>query len=107
MVRLSVETINDAYQYINAVQQRELSMRNLQIPAIENLGVTKVRFENVFGNVKGFLGARQPPLSLSQELQQSRSLFISCVYFTDICKIEGETIAIFLKTETKIADIFP
>jgi hypothetical protein len=43
MVRLSVETINDAYQYINAVKQRELSLRDLQIPAIENLGATKVK----------------------------------------------------------------
>jgi len=45
MVRLSVETVNDASQFINAVQQRELSLRNLQIPAIENLGVTKDQFD--------------------------------------------------------------
>lgn len=43
MVRLSVETIGDASHYVNAVKQREISLRNLQIPAIENLGVTKVR----------------------------------------------------------------
>ena len=44
MVRISVELINDSYQYINAVNQREISLRNLQIPSIENLGVTRVFF---------------------------------------------------------------
>jgi hypothetical protein len=43
MVRLTVETISDANHYVNPVKQREISLRNLQIPAIENLGVTKVR----------------------------------------------------------------
>lgn len=42
MVRLSVETINDASNFVNPVKQRELSLRDLQIPAIENLGVTRV-----------------------------------------------------------------
>jgi U2 small nuclear ribonucleoprotein A' len=45
MVRLSLETINDANQYVNPVQQREISLRNLQIPVIENLGVTKDQFD--------------------------------------------------------------
>ncbi|KAI6178839.1 LRRcap domain-containing protein [Aphelenchoides besseyi] len=45
MVRLSVETINDSYQYINAVKQRELCLRNLQIPAVENLGATNDQFD--------------------------------------------------------------
>ncbi|KAI6242978.1 hypothetical protein M3Y99_00208500 [Aphelenchoides fujianensis] len=45
MVRLSVETINDSYQFINAVRQREINLRNLQIPAIENLGTTKDQFD--------------------------------------------------------------
>lgn len=42
MVRLSVEVINDAPQCVNAVKQRELNLRDLQIPAIENLGATRV-----------------------------------------------------------------
>lgn len=45
MVRLTLETINDASQYVNPVQQREISLRNLQIPVIENLGVTKDQFD--------------------------------------------------------------
>ncbi|KAI6184357.1 hypothetical protein M3Y97_00587500 [Aphelenchoides bicaudatus] len=45
MVRLTIETITDGYQYINAVKQREISLRDLQIPAIENLGVTKDQFD--------------------------------------------------------------
>lgn len=32
MVRLTVETLTDAYQHINAVKQREISLRDLQIP---------------------------------------------------------------------------
>uniref|UniRef100_A0A914DPK8 Probable U2 small nuclear ribonucleoprotein A' n=1 Tax=Acrobeloides nanus TaxID=290746 RepID=A0A914DPK8_9BILA len=47
MVRLSVELINDSYQFINAVKQRELSLRNVQIPAIENLGATRDQFDVV------------------------------------------------------------
>lgn len=42
MVRLSADLVNDSYQFINACKQREISLRNLQIPAIENLGVTRV-----------------------------------------------------------------
>jgi U2 small nuclear ribonucleoprotein A' len=45
MVRLTVDTVNDANQFVNPVQQRELSLRNLQIPVIENLGVTKDQFD--------------------------------------------------------------
>lgn len=43
MVRISVDLVNDAYQFVNTVKQREICLRNLQIPTIENLGVTKVR----------------------------------------------------------------
>lgn len=42
MVRISIDLINNSYQFINAVNQREITLRNLQIPTIENLGVTKV-----------------------------------------------------------------
>jgi len=45
MVRISVDVVNDAYQFINPCKQREISMRNLQIPTIENLGVTKDQFD--------------------------------------------------------------
>lgn len=45
MVRLSFETISDAYQFVNAIQQREITLRDLQVPAIENLGVTKDQFD--------------------------------------------------------------
>lgn len=44
MVRISVDLINNSYQFINAVKQREIALRNLQIPTIENLGVTRVFF---------------------------------------------------------------
>lgn len=42
MVRLTVDTIDDSYQFVNAVKQREICLRNLQIPVIENLGITRV-----------------------------------------------------------------
>uniref|UniRef100_A0A914I834 Probable U2 small nuclear ribonucleoprotein A' n=1 Tax=Globodera rostochiensis TaxID=31243 RepID=A0A914I834_GLORO len=45
MVRISVDVVNDAYQFINPCKQREISLRNLQIPTIENLGVTKDQFD--------------------------------------------------------------
>uniref|UniRef100_A0A7E4ZUW0 Probable U2 small nuclear ribonucleoprotein A' n=1 Tax=Panagrellus redivivus TaxID=6233 RepID=A0A7E4ZUW0_PANRE len=45
MVRLTVETIEAAREYLNTCKQRELGLRNMQIPAIENLGVTKDRFD--------------------------------------------------------------
>ena len=42
MVRLSVELVNDAAQYVNPVRDRELNLRNYKIPVIENMGVTRV-----------------------------------------------------------------
>uniref|UniRef100_A0AC34RM07 U2 small nuclear ribonucleoprotein A n=1 Tax=Panagrolaimus sp. JU765 TaxID=591449 RepID=A0AC34RM07_9BILA len=45
MVRLTAETIEGAYDFLNACKQRELSLRNMQIPAIENLGVTRDRHD--------------------------------------------------------------
>lgn len=46
MVRISVDVVNDSYQFVNTVRQREISLRNLQIPTIENLGVTRVNILN-------------------------------------------------------------
>ncbi|KAH7718032.1 U2 small nuclear ribonucleoprotein A [Aphelenchoides avenae] len=45
MVRLSADLVNDSYQFINACKQREICLRNLQIPAIENLGATRDQFD--------------------------------------------------------------
>lgn len=45
MVRLTSELIDDSKQYINAVNDRELNLRGCKIPAIENLGGTRVRFQ--------------------------------------------------------------
>lgn len=42
MVRLSVETLRSAPQYINTLNDRELQLRNYKIPVIENLGATRV-----------------------------------------------------------------
>ncbi|KAI1728004.1 leucine-rich repeat domain-containing protein [Ditylenchus destructor] len=47
MVRISVDLVNDAYQFVNTVKQREICLRNLQIPTIENLGVTKDQFDAI------------------------------------------------------------
>jgi hypothetical protein len=44
MVRLTVESIEGANEFLNTCKQRELSLRNMQIPAIENLGVTRVKY---------------------------------------------------------------
>uniref|UniRef100_A0AC35GMJ1 U2 small nuclear ribonucleoprotein A n=1 Tax=Panagrolaimus sp. PS1159 TaxID=55785 RepID=A0AC35GMJ1_9BILA len=45
MVRLTVESIEGANEFLNTCKQRELSLRNMQIPAIENLGVTRDRHD--------------------------------------------------------------
>jgi len=45
MVRLTAETIENAYDFLNTCKQRELSLRGMQIPAIENLGVTRDRHD--------------------------------------------------------------
>ena len=42
MVKLSVELIQQAYQHINPVRDRELDLRGYKIPVIENLGATLV-----------------------------------------------------------------
>ncbi|VDP08133.1 unnamed protein product [Heligmosomoides polygyrus] len=45
MVRLTVELIDNAPQFINTVRERELNLRGYKIPVIENMGVTKDQFD--------------------------------------------------------------
>ncbi|WKX96581.1 hypothetical protein Q1695_012762 [Nippostrongylus brasiliensis] len=45
MVRLTVELIDNAPQFINTVRERELNLRGFKIPVIENMGVTKDQFD--------------------------------------------------------------
>ena len=52
MVKLSVELIQQAYQHINPVRDRELDLRGYKIPVIENLGATLVSDDG--GNVQHF-----------------------------------------------------
>ncbi|KAJ1368880.1 hypothetical protein KIN20_030234 [Parelaphostrongylus tenuis] len=42
MVRLTVELIDNAPQFINTVRERELNLRGYKIPVIENMGITKI-----------------------------------------------------------------
>lgn len=43
MVKLTPELIQNSYQRMNAVRDRELDLRGYKIPLIENLGATLVR----------------------------------------------------------------
>lgn len=47
MVKLSVELIQQAYQHINPVRDRELDLRGYKIPVIENLGATLDQFDTI------------------------------------------------------------
>ncbi|KAF0305817.1 U2 small nuclear ribonucleoprotein A' [Amphibalanus amphitrite] len=47
MVKLSVELIQQAYQHINPVRDRELDLRAYKIPVIENLGATLDQFDTI------------------------------------------------------------
>lgn len=47
MGRLTPEVIEAAPQYLNPVGQYELSLRDLKIPAIENLGATLNQFDTI------------------------------------------------------------
>ncbi|UJR20918.1 hypothetical protein I4U23_024027 [Adineta vaga] len=47
MVRLTPEVIENAPQYLNPVGQYELSLRDLKIPLIENLGATLNQFDTI------------------------------------------------------------
>jgi U2 small nuclear ribonucleoprotein A' len=43
MVKLTPELIQNSFQHINAVKDRELDLRGYKIPLIENLGATLVK----------------------------------------------------------------
>ncbi|KJH51971.1 leucine Rich repeat-containing domain protein [Dictyocaulus viviparus] len=45
MVRLTVELIDNAPQFINTVRERELNLRGYKIPVIENMGITRDQFD--------------------------------------------------------------
>ncbi|KAK0409230.1 hypothetical protein QR680_004421 [Steinernema hermaphroditum] len=47
MVRLTQEVIEGAYQYINAVNMREISLRGMDIAVLENLGATRDFFDTI------------------------------------------------------------
>uniref|UniRef100_A0A1I7Z800 Probable U2 small nuclear ribonucleoprotein A' n=1 Tax=Steinernema glaseri TaxID=37863 RepID=A0A1I7Z800_9BILA len=47
MVRISHDLVEESYQFINSVNMREISLRNQQIPAIENLGATRDFFDTI------------------------------------------------------------
>ncbi|XP_037078375.1 LOW QUALITY PROTEIN: U2 small nuclear ribonucleoprotein A'-like [Pollicipes pollicipes] len=47
MVKLSVDLIQQAYQHINPVRERELDLRGYKIPVIENLGATLDQFDTI------------------------------------------------------------
>ena len=42
-MRLTAEVIDHSCSFVNAIKDRELDLRSNKIPAIENLGATKVR----------------------------------------------------------------
>jgi len=46
-MRLTAELVRGAPAYMNALKQRELSLRGFQIPDIENLGVTQDMYESI------------------------------------------------------------
>jgi len=46
-MRLTAEVVRSAPSYINPLKDRELSLRGLKIPTIENLGVTEDQFEAI------------------------------------------------------------
>jgi U2 small nuclear ribonucleoprotein A' len=42
-MRLTTDLIHSSLSYLNPLKERELDLRGHKIPAIENLGVAKVR----------------------------------------------------------------
>lgn len=46
-MRLTTELIRQAFAYMNPLNEREISLRGLKIPAIENLGVTQDQYETI------------------------------------------------------------
>ncbi|XP_017769570.1 PREDICTED: U2 small nuclear ribonucleoprotein A' [Nicrophorus vespilloides] len=47
MVKLTAEIIQNSFQYINAVKDRELDLRGYKIPEVENLGATGDQFDTI------------------------------------------------------------
>ena len=47
MVKLNVDLIQAAAQYINPIRERELDLRGYKIPIIENLGATLDQFDTI------------------------------------------------------------
>ncbi|XP_022909630.1 U2 small nuclear ribonucleoprotein A' [Onthophagus taurus] len=47
MVKLTAELIQNSWQYINPVKDRELNLRGYKIPEIENLGATGDQFDTI------------------------------------------------------------
>ncbi|XP_022659760.1 U2 small nuclear ribonucleoprotein A'-like [Varroa jacobsoni] len=47
MVRLTVDIVQGAAQYINPVKERELDLRGYRLPEIENLGATLDQFDTI------------------------------------------------------------
>ena len=47
MVKLTVDLIQGAAQYINPIRERELDLRGYKIPTIENLGATLDQFDTI------------------------------------------------------------
>jgi len=47
MVKLSVDLIQGAAQYLNPIRERELDLRGYKIPIIENLGATLDQFDTL------------------------------------------------------------
>ncbi|CAJ0572351.1 unnamed protein product, partial [Mesorhabditis spiculigera] len=47
MVRMSIELLGDAPQYVNTTKDRELNLRSYKIPVIENMGVTRDQFDTL------------------------------------------------------------
>jgi len=46
-MRLTAELILQAAQFVNAIKEREIDLRGLKIPAIENLGATHDQFDTL------------------------------------------------------------
>lgn len=47
MVKLTVDLIQGAAQYINPIRERELDLRGYKIPIVENLGATLDQFDTI------------------------------------------------------------
>lgn len=89
-MRLNADTILNAQSYINPINDRELNLRGLQIPAIENLGVTEDHYscldlsDNEIRAMGGF-----PRLSTLRTLLLSRNRITQINDVKNIAKLES------------------